>query len=66
MPKIKKAFLIDSFLVNIIIIPSPELTNKPPNNAPKERFPSINNSDKSTLLAQLGIKPISDPNKGDK
>ena len=49
-----------------IMIPSPEFTNKPATSAPKDKLPPINNSLRKTLLAQFGIKPTMEPNKGDR
>ena len=48
------------------MMPRPELTNNPATSAPKERLPPINSSLRRTLLAQFGISPISEPNKGAK
>ena len=47
-------------------MPNPALTNKPDNNAPKDKFPSINNSLNNKEEEQLGINPIIDANKGDR
>ena len=53
------------FFINTSI-PKPELTNKPPDNAPKDseldKYNSVNKSEE----AQFGIRPIIDANNGAK
>ena len=64
MSNIHRIFLALFLFLNNIIIPKPAFTNKPDNNAPNERLPSMNSSLKSNEDAQLGIKPIIDANNG--
>ena len=49
-----------------IIIPKPELTSNPARSAPKERELDIYNSVIRMLLAQLGINPTMEENRGAK
>ena len=58
-------FAVDLCLIRTIV-PNPAFTNNPDNNAPNDKFPDMNNLERSKLEAQLGIRPMTDANTGDK